>query len=71
MDCQGNIVQQEIDVEEVLFKQALYEKDIPTIQAYLRKHQKLGDSLVGYLYQKNYAALAINLVQDKRGTNLI
>lgn len=55
-----------INREEYLFKLALYHKDPKRIKFILANHKRLGNSLISYLFKKNYSGIALNLVDDAK-----
>lgn len=54
------------DREEYLFKASLYYKDAKRIKFLMENHKQLGNSIISYLYKKNYPAIALNMVKDTR-----
>lgn len=64
LDKQGDISSLPINREEYLFKLALYHKDAKRIKFILSQHKRLGNSLISYLFKKNYSGIALNLVDD-------
>jgi len=55
-----------IDREEYLFKLAIRSRNAAKIDACLKNYTKLGNSLISYLYKKNYSAIALHMVDDLR-----
>ena len=66
IDINGKISVSQIDNEELMLKLALYDKNWEKTKFYMNNMKKLGNSVVAYLYKKNYSALALNLVEDKK-----
>lgn len=65
VDSSSKILELKIESEEYTIKHALYEKNWDLIKPILQK-KPMGNSLISYLYKKNYAALALKLVDDKK-----
>ncbi|CAD8067026.1 unnamed protein product [Paramecium sonneborni] len=66
MNNVGKLLTMNIDCSEMLFKQALIDKNIMFIQNFLKTRKKMGDLITSYLQQKGYSMLAYQLVDDKR-----
>ncbi|CAD8067799.1 unnamed protein product [Paramecium sonneborni] len=66
MDNMEKLQNINMDFSEIFFKYALIEKNLPFVQNFIKNHQKLGDLIIAYLYQKGYSILALQLVNDKR-----
>ena len=66
MDRNGTISTIPINREEYLFKLALYHKDSKRIKFILANHKRLGNSLISYLFKKNYSGIALNLVDNPK-----
>jgi coatomer protein complex subunit alpha (xenin) len=66
MDRDAKVLNITFEKEEYLFKLALQQKDPKKIKSIMENHKKLGNSIIAYLYKKNYSAIALNMVQDKR-----
>ncbi len=56
----------EIDDEEYKLKRALQTKDGKKIKKLLKSYNKQGNSLVSYLFKKNYSGLALKLTRDNK-----
>lgn len=66
IDSQASFHTLKLNCEEYLLKLALQERNWEKTQKIMGSMQQLGNSVVSYLYKKNYPGLALNLVQDKR-----
>ncbi|CAK75525.1 unnamed protein product (macronuclear) [Paramecium tetraurelia] len=66
MNNVGTLLNMALDCSEMLFKQALIDKNIKYIQNFLQSHKKLGVLITSYLYQKGFPMIAYQLVEDKR-----
>ncbi|CAK75912.1 unnamed protein product (macronuclear) [Paramecium tetraurelia] len=66
MNNVGKLLNMSLDCSEMLFKQALMDKNVNYIQNFLKTRKKMGDLITSYLYQKGFSMLAYQLVDDKR-----
>ncbi|CAD8059894.1 unnamed protein product [Paramecium primaurelia] len=66
MNNVGKLLNMSLDCSEMLFKQALIDKNIKYIQNFLKTRKIFGDLITSYLYQKGFSMLAYQLVDDKR-----
>ncbi len=55
-----------LDLQELEFKANLISKNSMAIKNQLCQQALLGDSMIAHLYKKNYSALALRLIQDKK-----
>ena len=54
----------EIVLDEYIFKLALYNRNPKQIKFLIDNHKKVGNSIIAYLYKKNYSGIALNLVDS-------
>jgi len=47
-------------------KKALFDKNWEKIKFFLDGNNKYGNSVISYLYKKNYSGIALNLVSDPK-----
>ncbi|CAK73366.1 unnamed protein product (macronuclear) [Paramecium tetraurelia] len=66
MDNMDKLLNITVECSEIFFKYALIEKNLQFVQNFIKNHQKLGDLIIAYLFQKGYSILAHQLVTDKR-----
>mmetsp|Transcript_33418 Transcript_33418/g.30413 ORF Transcript_33418/g.30413 Transcript_33418/m.30413 type:complete len:504 (-) Transcript_33418:1241-2752(-) len=66
IDRDAKVMSVLFDREEYLFKVALFNKDAKRIKFLMENHKKLGNSIIAYLYKKNYSAIALNMVTDTK-----
>jgi len=64
IDSEARFQKFSIDREEYLFKLAIRSRNAAKIEACLKNHTKLGNSLISYLCKKNYSAIALHMVDD-------
>ena len=68
IDTSGSLQKIKIEPREFLLKQALLDKNYEKSKTYMKELDDLckANSIVGYLYKKNYSGFAMNLVDDKK-----
>ena len=52
--------------DELDFKLALLEKDWPNIHRLIKEMPRKGKALIGYLIEKDYSSIALEMIDDKR-----
>lgn len=53
-------------LQELDFKLALVEKDWETVHRLVKEMPRKGKAFIGYLIDKDYSSIALNMVTDKR-----
>ncbi len=67
LDRQASLVTLHIDPAEYIFKLALLEQDLPRVMSIIENHALVGQSVISYLRQHGYAAIALQFVDDPMG----
>lgn len=64
----AEIIQITLNLEELLLKKSLFDKNWEKIKHYVdnNANNNPGNSVISYLYKKNYSGIALNLVSDPK-----
>lgn len=65
-DQDGNHIEEEVSIEDLLFKKSIQVSDISKVKAFIKNNKTTGNALISYLCKKNYPSVALSLTTDDK-----